>query len=179
VIQASSLRSVAWLAVAPFVVTACIGDATGVVRQLYQCATPTVDTSEWQDGSGVTFDYKLPPHFTWVPAAGEWQSGRNWIKIHVLEPGVLPNDPPVTLTRYSECEADISIVQDVFVQLGLTGIDAPWGTGWYSSATFENVPIDSEGREGTVLVESWTEDEVEVENHIAVFFTFSFRPVGN
>lgn len=158
---------------------ACIGDSTGVQRTLYTCAVPQVDTSGWQDGSGITFDYKLPPQFTYVPEAEEWQNGRNWIKIHVLRPGTLPSDPPVTLTRYSECEADIAGVRDVFIQLGLTGIDAPWGTGWYSSATFTDVPIDSEGLEGTVLVEAWTEDDVQVDNHIMVYFTFAFRPVGN
>ena len=178
--QALRPRPAHFLAVLPIVAAACIGDPAVIQRELLECADPQIDTTGWKAGADVTFDYKVPPYYTWVPAANRWEFGESWIKPQLLAPGQFPTDPAVTLTRYSECEADIGTVPDVFVQLGMTGVDAPWGTGWYSSATYDDVPIDTEGLLGTLLVESWTPDiQDEVDRQIGVYWNVLFRPVGN
>lgn len=159
--------------------SACIGDPTVVQTVIPKCAIPTVDTSGWTAASGVTFDYAVPPYYTWVEEANRWESGSAWIRPEVIQPGGLPSSPPVTLSGYSECESDIGTVPKVFIQLGVTGIDAPWGNGYYTSATFEEVPIDAQGREAIVLFEAFTQKQTEVESLIQVFFTVHFRPTGS
>jgi hypothetical protein len=178
--QALRQRLARLLAASPIVAAACIGDPTAVQQQVLECADPQVDSSGWQAGTGVTFDYKVPPYYTWVPEANRWEYGESWIKPQVLMAGQFPSDPSVTLTRYSECRAEIGSVPDVFVQLGLTGPDAPWGIGWYSSATFEDVAIDPEGMLGTLLIESWTNEvQDEVDHQIGVYWNVVFRPLEN
>lgn len=156
----------------------CLTEPDTDQRPALRCAEPNIDTGAWHDVSAVTFDYQVPSYYTRPQGSSRWEYGRAWIHVQVLAPGQESVNPTVSLTQYSECHASISGVDDVLVQLGFTSFDAPWGNGWYSSATFEQVVIDANGAPGTVLIESWTPVDTEIQPAVKVYFSVRFRPVG-
>lgn len=173
------IRSAAALALLLLAPIGCLTEPDDDPRPALRCAEPDIDTSGWHQASAATFDYRVPSYYTRSQGSSRWEYGRAWFHVQILGPGQQSVNPTVSLTQYSECHASIGGVDDVLVQLGFTSFDAPWGNGWYSSATFEQVVIDQNGAVGTVLIEAWTPVDTEIQPAVKAYFSVHFRPIGS
>lgn len=164
---------------------ACIAGAVGCISpsepaEPLTCESPGLSTQDWRTVSQSVVTFKVPSSYQNAAGSNRWRSGRAWVELLVLLPGIVKTDSIEVLTNYVECRSTVR-GRRLVIQLGETSISGQYGPGWYLSANWGTAQVPSGDLvpvTATVVMEAWTPTEGLIEEILAVFWSVLVNGAG-